>query len=35
MVATQWRTLSIEDKKKWTDAAYNPDICGNRWGNYI
>ena len=35
MAAIQWRTLSIQEKKKWSDAANNPDICGNRWGNYI
>ena len=35
MAAIQWRTLSIEDKKKWSDAANNPDVCGNRWANYI
>ena len=35
MAAIQWRILSIQDKKKWSDAANNPDICGNRWANYI
>ena len=35
MAALEWKRLSKDEKKKWSGAVLNPDVCGNRWVNYM
>ena len=34
-IAKNWQKLSKNEKLRWREIAENPDVCGNRWINFV